>query len=161
MCQKLDFHKISLSPYCNKLNNSQSHSKKTVFARIKSNIPQLEKAPNQVLKFIICDLVTTNDHLRERNIELKEQCSEFRSIILDRLDFKSCAHCDNLNEEEDSNYCTCCDKYYCEDCIEFTKCAKCFDRYCIECLTTHECVRNYDRSVRRAVPKKMIRKISP
>lgn len=97
-----------------------------MYGKIRSNVDS-RRAPNEVLKFIIVELVKDNTSLR--------QDFDKALLFLKEANAELCAECDRwfAKDEYIPCYCDECKKICCYNCMETFYCWRCEKSYCNHC----------------------------
>lgn len=92
---------------------------------------QFSKTPNQVLKFLILDLVNKLQESEKKLQLLSEKRDEYAQILA-QLDYVHCDVCNSIGHNLD--LCDECCTYYCDTCMSMLECESCKNYYCSSCI---------------------------
>lgn len=136
---------------------------------IRSDLPNLSKTPNQVLKFIIHKQQEIIQRWIDKLVDL--------NIRIDLSPINECDECNKFAGDEDTNLCEECSKQFCHYCNEdhdcrekncvdcrykmgegdFTTCGHCFKMSCIDCQKTctnctfHACKKCLEKHIEQCI----------
>lgn len=105
-----------------------------MMAKIRSHIKseKFEKTPEQVLKFIIVDLV-------QQLSEVSNKLEKLETKILKEHDYDTCSNCKeifNVHLKSRAFPCRECNRIFCSECE--VGCDVCEDDLCFDCMKTHK-----------------------
>lgn len=117
------------------MNNSEN------LVYVKSENINLDKTPNQILKFIIYKLVDMNERLYERSEKLSNVLKSAEELLLDIYDSCKCDYCEMWFHIDSGFRCDICKSFHCGECKNKIKCTKCTKYFCYDVCEFKESIR--------------------
>lgn len=111
-----------------------------IHSKITSN--NFEKTPEQVLKFIIYELIKERSISEKKIVDLTDKLEDIGDTLIETSDkYHRCGSesCKKISNITVSGFCEICEEWFCSECDRTAECGACYYSFCINHIQHHGC----------------------